>query len=1011
MVIPVTLAALVVGPIQFDRPVWLVLIPVLGALSWWIGRRSLAGLGGRTRWVALGARIVVIALISGALAEPSFRRVSDDVAVTVVLDASRSIPLDEQQRVDAYVAQVRERSDLSREKLGVVTVGKDAFVQSLPSTLARTLERQYVGDTEATNLAAGVRMAIAVAPEDAANRLLLVSDGNETEGSLLAAAEAARAAGIPIDVLPVQYEYPAEVIVDRVVAPANARGGETINLSVIVTATREAVGRLLVSQNGDPVDLDPDGDAMGVVVRLDEGKNVLSVPIAPQRPGPQTFEAVFEPLTMRDEAGNTVASDSILQNNRSSAVTFVGSEGWVLIVAETAEEYGPFERAMLEAGLRVVVEPASNFPTQLVDLNAYEGVVLLNQPAFNFSEYQQDVLRQYVHDSGGGVVMVGGPDAFGAGGWIGSPFEDALPVQLDPPQKRQMPRGALVLVMHSIEMPNGVYYGKQTANAAVDALSRLDFAGIIEFQGFGGGTDWVHPLAPVGDKASLKRAINNLQFGDMQTFDPSFNLALDGLKAIDAGQKHMIVISDGDPSISRKVLGDYRAAGVTISTVGVFPHSPGDLRTLQRIAETTGGKYYAVTTQAGLATLPQIFIKEAQTVRRSLIWEGEGFQPAVSGVPTETMRGISAVPAITGYVVTADREGLSLVTMRGKEEDPISAQWQYGLGRVVAFTSDATSRWAAAWPSWAGYKQFWEQHVRWAMRPAGSTNVRVITQAEGNQTKLIIEALDDRGERLNFADFRARVAKPGESGADVNVRQVGPGRYEALLQTDDPGSYVVSMLYKAPGAEEGAPIVEGSVQAAITRPFADEFRALETNTTLLRQVAAATGGRVLERNADTDELWDREGLEQPVALRTIWITVACIGIGCFLADVGVRRVRVDPAAMALAVKRAFGKGKRTGAKEEQLMSLREAREKARQRMAGSDGEQTAARKFEATAEQAAQSSGRPIALSGEEEKGAIEGLAKPKPKPKATEQEEEQGMSRLLKAKRRAQGEFGEDES
>src|SRR5690606_10492825 len=100
------------------------------------------------------------------------------------------------------------------------------------------------------------------------------------------------------------------------------------------------------------------------------------------------------------------------------------------------------------------------------------------------TDAQQAMLRQYVHDSGGGLVMVGGPNAFGAGGWIGSPLADALPIRLDPPQKRQMPRGALAIVVHSVEMPRGVFYGKQVCNAAVDALSSLDMVGLIEFGGF-----------------------------------------------------------------------------------------------------------------------------------------------------------------------------------------------------------------------------------------------------------------------------------------------------------------------------------------------------------------------------------------------------------------------------------------------------------------------------------------------------------------------------------------------
>ncbi|CAN0591419.1 unnamed protein product, partial [Laminaria digitata] len=196
-----------------------------------------------------------------------------------------------------------------------------------------------------------------------------------------------------------------------------------------------------------------------------------------------------------------------------------------------------------------------------------------------------------------------------------------------------------------------------------------------------------------------------------------------------------------------------------------------------------------------------------------------------------------------GYVVAAEREGLSLVTLRGKEEDPIAAQWQYGLGRVVTFTSDATSRWAPNWVAWSGFSQFWEQHIRWTMRPSGDATLRVSTENLGEKTRVIIEAFDPDGQRLNFADFQARASTPNGDGMSVEVQQVGPGRYEGEFNTADAGAYVLNMQYRAPSSDGS--IIEGSTQAAVTRPFADEFKALETNLPLLKQVAPITGGRHL----------------------------------------------------------------------------------------------------------------------------------------------------------------------
>lgn len=1012
-VFPTTLASVIVGPIEFQNPVWLLLAPALGVLVLLIARKSLAGLGAVTRWLAIGLRLVVLAGLSAALAEPHWRKEGKDVAVTLVLDVSQSVPGSLQRRVEEFVEQARRANPRAGDRLGLVTVGRSSLVQSLPRALNTELEVVSLKPTDATDLASGLRLAMAVSPPDAAARILIASDGNQTLGNLLDEAQRVKAAGVPVDVIPLTYAYESEVLVDRVVTPPNARMGEVVNVRAVLEATRPTRGRLNILLNGQAVDLDPDSPELGVPVELRAGSNVLQVPVKLPRAGTQQFEAVFDPII---ENGRAVG-DERAENNRQRAITFVTSEGKVLVVRSEAAEAQALVEALTESRIDCDVRDPEQAPATLAELSAYDAVILVNQPAYNFSQQQQQDLRQYVYDSGGGLIMIGGDESFGAGGWIGSPVEEVLPVRLDPPQKRQMPKGALAVVVHSVEFPEGVFYGKKVAETAVNALSRLDEAGIIEFD-WQRGTRWVHPLAPVGDGTAIRRAIQNLTFGDMPDFAPSFELALAGLKRSDAGQKLMIVISDGDPTPpSNSLLSQFRDNKISVSSIAIGVHGISDQTTMQRIAERTGGRFYEVA-QADVAKLPQIIFKEAQTVRRSLIWEGTPFVPATSAAGSESLRGIGLpVPAIGGYVVTADREGLSQVSMRGKENDPILAQWQHGLGRSLVFTSDASTRWAAGWVAWPQFRAFWEQQVRWAMRPVGSPNVRVATEQRGDQTVVTVDALDADGERLNFATFTGRVARPDGTGEDVQLRQVGPGRYQGVVRTDDAGSYVASLRYRAVagGGEAGDRVIEGSVQAAINRPFADEFRALRDNAALLEQVRALTGGRVIGSDPESADLWSRQGLTMPVASTPLWLAVAIASLALFLADVGVRRVRVDPAAIARGVGRLFAPGKARA--QAQTQTLHAARAKAQAQMdsrgAGSRVDdlpppppgpvwtpptQSAGVKFEA---------GKDFKPTGDAV--IAPGSAPPAPpaasKPGERSPAAEEGMSRLLKAKRRAQEE------
>ena len=70
------LASLVVGPIEFEQPMWLWLIPILGVLTILLARKSISGLGASSRILAVLVRLIVITLLAGAIAEPLWRKES-----------------------------------------------------------------------------------------------------------------------------------------------------------------------------------------------------------------------------------------------------------------------------------------------------------------------------------------------------------------------------------------------------------------------------------------------------------------------------------------------------------------------------------------------------------------------------------------------------------------------------------------------------------------------------------------------------------------------------------------------------------------------------------------------------------------------------------------------------------------------------------------------------------------------------------------------------------------------
>lgn len=1007
-----TLGALTVGPIQFDNPRLLWILPVLAVLSVLIARRSLSGLGSITRWVALGARLLVLALLVGALAEPSWRRESKAVSVTVLADVSDSIPAAMQKAAEQYLQNAVASSERKPEdRLGVLTAAANPFVQQLPSKGATTIERGFTGKTNATDLARGVQLALGVAPGDAANKLIIASDGNETVGSILSAIAAAQASGIPVSILPIRYRYDSEVLMERLVAPPTARLGDNASLKVVLNATTPTNGTLFLRDDRGPIDLDPSSDKTGVRVSLEKGPNTFPVSVPVTSRGAIRYEAVFEP----DDANGAPVGDTRLENNKQLAVTFVSGEGKVLIVREEPDETRAFVKALDEFGIRMVETDAAGAPRDLIAMYEYDAIVLANEPRTLFTEQQMSDLQRYVRDGGGGLVMLGGKDSLGAGIWMDTPVAEALPVDLNPPQKKEMPRGCLGIWVHSVEMPNGRYLGQQVCDAAVNALSRLDLAGIAEWGPM--GPTWVHKIGPLGDKSQIKQAINRLTFGDMSDWTPALQVLLADMEKAEAGQKHCILISDGDPMRPpNSLLDKFKNANppISITTVAIACHGIQDQSAMEYIAKYTGGRFYNI--KPGQENkVPEIFIKEAITVHRPLIREGKPFNPVMTGVSAETMNGIRGLPQITGYVRCAERGGLALVTLKNDEDEPLMAQWNYGLGRSVVFSSDAGGRWAQQWPAWGQYAAFWSQHIRWVMRPSNSgVSVRITPQTKGDETVLIVEAATREGERLPFVGFQGRIASPdGKSDQDVTLREIGPGRYEGRVQTPGEGTFIANLRYRVPRGDGGPP-TEGSVSAAINKPFADEYRTLKDNVVLLEQVRDKTRGLTLPADPAKADLWNREGLTFPVSTRPIWLLIASIGIGVFLVDVAVRRVRIDVLAMAAAVRRAAGRGKQTST---ELGGLRAAKDKAKAQIKtradtltpmappplADPSVRTA--KFEATEDElkAAKRAPRddiPGSPGGKGPEGD-------KPAgPKSAKQDTAEGMSALLKAKRKARDEM-----
>jgi hypothetical protein len=260
------------------------------------------------------------------------------------------------------------------------------------------------------------------------------------------------------------------------------------------------------------------------------------------------------------------------------------------------------------------------------------------------------------------------------------------------------------------------------------------------------------------------------------------------------------------------------------------------------------------------------------------------------------------LPPLTGFVMTTLKANplvevaITSPVPAKPENATILASWTYGLGRTVALTTDDGSRWAKSWAAWSNYEKFFNQLVRWSMRPAGEqVNFNVASETSEGQVRVVVTALDQQHEFLNFLDLGGTIVGPKLDARALQLRQTAPGRYVGTFDAKDTGSY---FLVLNPGGGRAA------LRTAVNVPYSPEFRDRGTNTALLERLAAlrtrsGPAGVVVRDPSARDDLEQllavdtfRHNLVSATRTSDAWPQVLWLAGLVFFGDVLTRRVRV-----------------------------------------------------------------------------------------------------------------------
>ena len=866
------------GVLLFARP-WAFVLILFAVWVWWL---SVAGYGGLSRGraqAALLTRLVMLGLFVILIAEPRSVRVRDVISVVYAVDLSDSIGERSVDEALEFVTKtVTEKPPM--DEAGLVVFGRNSAVE-LPPRMSFPFEALNSRiDRDATNLEQTLSLAAAMLPEENRGRIVLISDGTETEGSISQILDELKSRDIAVDVLPIQYEYDKEVWLENLELPRFVKLGENYEASVVLSSLQDGAGKLVLRENGEQI--------YEQEVKFKAGKNRFVVPIYLRDPGYYEYSATIE---------TQAADDQIRENNTVINYIYVEGEGKVLVVTNPAGDDRDWEslvKAIREGERNVDVVSAYEFPNDSLSLMPYDAVLFVNVPADAFNVIQLKAVHDSVFNQGIGFMMVGGDNSFGPGGYHRTVIEDALPVTMDITKKKVLPKGALAIILHTCEFPEGNTWGKRITKQAIKVLGAQDEVGVLVYD-YMEGEKWLFKLTPAGDYEKMVPKINGAQIGDMPSFVNTMRLGLKGLKESDASTKHMIIISDGDPQPpAPKLISEFQKNKVSVSMVAIFPHGGRDISTMRAIAGATGGRYYFPSDPN---QLPSIFIKESKTLKRSMI-QNETFVPEV-GMISPVLKGIERIPPLFGYVLTTIKpraEGVLNAPEKKEAEgeiDPVLSFWRYGLGTTAAFTSDLSPNWGKDWVNWDHYQAFVKQLMIKISRVQKQDHLKLWSHVTGNKATIMVEDFHPEESFLNVA---ARIAGPHDRKETVVLKQVSPRRYQAEVPLWGKGRYQVTALGKSGEREDHA-------NGGFIVPYSPEFLRFRSNPIVLEEIAQKTGGQRLDPVNATDVIYGRRDPKQSSNPVFDWFLMALAIL--VPLDVAIRRVQLD----WYVIKGWFGFGK------------------------------------------------------------------------------------------------------
>lgn len=870
--------------IDFGYPLFgLLALPCL-YLVFLFARQTGSARSTAERRIIVSLRSVLFLCLILALMAPQILLPVKGASVVFLVDRSASAAAAEKTALE-WIAQSTEAKD-SKDSFAIASFGRDAALEQAFTQTAAIEELNSSIDKDATNIEAGIQLASSLLP-GGGGRIVLLSDGSQTEGRAEDAVRLLRNKGIELDQAQLSYPAAEDAALTALDVPQGLYKGEKASITVQAesNADKEAFIRLSVN----------DREAAKKKVFLKKGTNQFTFEQMVRETGLLVYKAEME-----------AENDSFAENNRLQAVTSVKGTPRVLVVQNSGE---PRLEALLEAGgLPADTVAAKQLPASLPGFLKYQSIIFNNIPATDVTEDQMEMMERSVKDFGRGFIMIGGNESFGLGGYFKTPVERLLPVEMEIKGKNELPSLGLMIVLDRSGSMEGekMEMAKEAAARSVALLRDDDTLGFIAFD----DSPWtVIKPGPLKDREQAMDKIRSISAGGGTEIYTSLEQAYEELKKLKVKRKHIILLTDGQSATDN----DYEALikpgvdkNITLSSVSLGEDADRDL--LEELAGFGGGRFYDVI---DASVIPSILSRETAMATRTYI-EDDPFFPSVSQSPGWEGLFDKGVPRMNAYIASTLKNRASMPLVSDKK-DPVLATWQYGLGTTAAYTSDISGKWSGDWPAWKNWPLFINRLVTETLPKFEDAPYEIKMDHSGEESVITVHS-----DELGTMPIEASVVNETGRQVEAAARLTGPGTYDIAIPKKA-GMYFLSITRKTGSGPDAV------YETGITVPYPDEYLSQGPDKKAAAAMKEAGGGNMLKAPREAF----RPLQNQPVNKQDAGPYLLLLAFLLFFAEITVRRFGL--AWLSGFLPRLRNKEQDEGSKERMgqlLPQIRKARNKA-----------------------------------------------------------------------------------